>query len=182
MQFYFTWFVFCFILGIVIILISWSTWVGFYFMIFMGSLELYIYWRCTNLFYDLHELTCYGCFCRSIWPVAPSSRHGLQQIWFFSNDKSHFSNEKSFAMTPLMIIKFHNSFFNCVILVHLFFTFQHFNLHTPACGALSKELHEATLDHQPEHARQIEEYGQAQQVERHPLIITSWRWKRLATW
>ena len=76
-------------------------------------------------------------------------------------------------MTPLMIIKIHNSFFNCVILVHLFFTFQHFNLHTPACGALSKELHEASLDHQPEHARQVEEYGQTKQVERHPLMITS---------
>ena len=97
MRFYFTWFVFCFTLGIVIILISWSTWVGFYFMIFMGSLESYLYWRWTNLFYDLHELTCYGCFCRSIWPVAPSSRRGLQQTWFFSIDKSHISNENKFC-------------------------------------------------------------------------------------
>ena len=56
--------------------------------------------------------------------------------------------------------------FNCLKLCH-------FKPLPPACGALSKELHEAALDHQPEHPRQVEEDGQAKQVERHPLITSS---------
>ena len=40
------------------------------------------------------------------------------------------------------------------------------------CGcSFAKELHEATLHHQPEAARHVEKHGQEYQVKRHPLKI-----------
>ena len=50
------------------------------------------------------------------------------------------------------------------------FHIEHFNNITPGRGALPKELHEPTLDHQPEHPRQVEKYRQAKQVQWNPLV------------
>ena len=39
----------------------------------------------------------------------------------------------------------------------------------PGGGALAEELHESALHHQPEHPRQVEEGGEAEEVQGHPL-------------
>ena len=44
-------------------------------------------------------------------------------------------------------------------------------LYEPGCCSLAKELHEAPLHHDPEHPGQVEQDGQKQEVQRHPLVI-----------
>ena len=44
-------------------------------------------------------------------------------------------------------------------------------LYEPGCCSLAKELHEAALHHDPEHPGKVEQDGQEQEVERHPLVV-----------
>ena len=44
-------------------------------------------------------------------------------------------------------------------------------LNEPCCCSLAKELHEAPLHHDPEHPGQVEQDGEEQEVERHPLVV-----------
>ena len=44
-------------------------------------------------------------------------------------------------------------------------------LHEAGGGPLAEELHEASLHDEPAHARQVEEEGEDDEVERHPLVV-----------
>ena len=44
-------------------------------------------------------------------------------------------------------------------------------LDEPCCCSLAKELHESALHHDPEHPGQVEQDGEEQEVERHPLVV-----------
>ena len=55
--------------------------------------------------------------------------------------------------------------------VNQLFLFLLLVFNKPGSCPLSKELHQAPLDHDPEHPGQVEDHSQKNEVERHPLVV-----------
>ena len=114
----------------------------------------------VNLISNLKFVTVSFVIC--LW-CPPSLRIPWKMTWFiaYAWEKANCQNFKlsQFVTTSFNDLEENHFISHKLVTLDLFSTCR-----PPASCTLSKELHEASLNHQPEHARQVEEDGQDKQI------------------